>query len=158
MTNSLLLIGSLVIIALATYAGFLLMKLRQQTQAQQAKLAEQQQAALQREQAITTDIHYIATAMLEERCELSEGVMRIGKLFAIANLAEQATADYPALFEHFALIESHPIMEARKALPKKQRMQLDLARMKSESALEARILQEAKQIAETYQVTANENH
>ena len=91
--------------------------------------------------------------MIEDRCEISEGVVRIGRLFEILSLSERVAPDYPSLFKHFELIKNHPIMDARQALPKQERMKLDLIRMKSEAALEQGISDDAKKLAD-YQAKA----
>ncbi|QBF83137.1 DUF2489 domain-containing protein [Shewanella maritima] len=148
MSTFVIVIAVLILVALGGYAAYLLLKLKRQTQAQQQAQAEQQKLAHERRQSVLTDIRYIASAMLEERCELSEGVMRIGKLFDALSMSEQVQDDYPNLFKHYRLIESHPIKEARKALPKQQRMKLDFTRMKSEAELEQAILGEVKKISE----------
>jgi hypothetical protein len=141
-------IALLIIIALAAYATHLLLTLKRRTEANQQAQAERQAKAEERRQQILTDIRYIAAAMLEDRCELSEGVVRIGKLFDALSMSEQVASDFPNLFAHYAIIRDHPIMEARQALPKQQRMKFDFERMKSESELEQVILDEAKHIAE----------
>ncbi|MCG9697993.1 DUF2489 domain-containing protein [Shewanella sp. Isolate11] len=155
MTTPVIILGAIIIVALAAYATHLLLKLKQQTKQQQAKIAAQQAAQLVHENELLGNIHYIAAAMLEERCELSEGVMRIGKLFDILGKTAEVSAHYPALFKHFDVIKTHPIMEQRKALEKQQRMKLDLARMKSEAALEADINQEVQQILKDYAAHVN---
>lgn len=151
MSTTLIVLAVAIVLSLASYAAYLLFKLKQQTQTQQQASIEREQLATQKHQAVLTDIRYIANAMLEERCELSEGVMRIGKLFDALSLSEQVSPDYPNVFQHYACIQHHPIKEARKALPKQQRMKLDLQRMKSEAALEEKILAEVKQIAKFQQ-------
>lgn len=142
----LIVLGLLIIFALSAYATQLLITLRKQTQTRkQAELARHD-AAEQKRNAVLTDIRYIAAAMVEDRCEVSEGVFRIAKLFDTLSLTEQVAADYPELFKHFERIKDHPIMEARKALPKQERMKLDLARMKSEAELETGILADAQKL------------
>ncbi|MGI2178648.1 DUF2489 domain-containing protein [Shewanella frigidimarina] len=148
MSTTTIVIALLIIVALATYAAHLLLTLKRKTQANQQALSKRKAKADERRQQILTDIRYIAAAMLEDRCELSEGVMRIGKLFDALSLSEQVMADFPNLFTHYELIRNHPIMEARKELPKQQRMKFDFERMKSEAELEQVILDEAKHIAE----------
>ncbi|MCT7941977.1 MULTISPECIES: DUF2489 domain-containing protein [Shewanella] len=148
MSTALIIIAIIVIIALSAYATTLLLKLKRQTANNQRILEERQAVANEHRQKVLTDIRYIAAAMLEDRCELSEGVVRIGKLFDALSMTEQVTPLFPQLFAHYQLIESHPIMEARKALPKQQRMKLDFARMRSEADLGDAILEEAKKIAE----------
>lgn len=155
MTSPLIIIGALIIIGLSAYAASLLVKLRRQTQQLKTQQEAQHTATQAREKELLGHIHYIAAAMLEERCELSEGVMRIGKLFELLGQTEHLIASYPSLFTHFELIKEHPIMEQRKALAKQQRMRLDLIRMKSETALEADINREAQQIVKDYSAYAN---
>ncbi len=155
MTTPIIICGAIIILGLVTYASHLLIKLKQQTKQQQAIIEAQQAAQLQREKEQLGNIHYIAVAMVEERCELSEGVMRIGKLFELLGKTAEVSSNYPALFQHFELIKTHPIMEQRKALEKQQRMKLDLARMKSESSLETSINQEVKQLLKDYAVHVN---
>jgi hypothetical protein len=142
----LLILALVILVPLAAYALFLLLKLKRQTQSKlAAELARQAEAQSKRQQIID-DIRYIAAAMLEDRCELSEGVVRIGKLLDILSLSERVSGDYPALFLHYQRIGSHPIMDARKALAKQERMKLDLLRMKSEVELEDAILAEADKL------------
>ncbi|QDF65612.1 DUF2489 domain-containing protein [Shewanella sp. SNU WT4] len=136
-----------IIVPLAAYAAILLWRLRQQQQhATQQALAIASAAKAKREQ-ILGDISYIAQAVIEDRCELSEGVIRIGKLFGILSLSEQVMPQYPHLFRHFQRIASHPIRDDRKALDKQQRMRFDLQRIKSEAELAEGIMQEIQQIA-----------
>ncbi len=141
-------LAAIIIIALASYASFLFYKLYQQKQAIETAKQEKQLAAETKKQQVLTDIRYIAQAMLEERCELSEGVMRIAKLFEMLSLTDQVKSNYPALFAHYQVIAQHPIKEARKRLQKQQRMKLDLERMKSENQYESEILEEAKLISQ----------
>ncbi|MGL5360265.1 MAG: DUF2489 domain-containing protein, partial [Shewanella sp.] len=91
-------------------------------------------------------------AMLEDRCEMSEGVVRIGRLFEMISLSERVAPEFPALFTHFELIKAHPIMEARQALPKQERMRLDFVRLKSEAELAQGINAEVIKLAQ-YQPT-----
>ncbi|ABL98300.1 DUF2489 domain-containing protein [Shewanella amazonensis] len=146
MPTLLIVLGTLIVLVLAAYAASLLWKLKKQTQAREAAIAERKAAADKRREEIFTDIRYIALAMLEDRCEISEGVVRIAKLFEVLSLSERVSGDYPALFRHFERIRHHPIMEQRKALPKPERMKLDFERMKSEAELTEDILEDAKRL------------
>lgn len=147
MPTILIIIALIIVAALSIYAINLLLKLKRVNDTKTAAIKAQQATADKRHQQILTDIRYIAAAMLEDRCELSEGVMRIGKLFDALSLSEQVNSNFPNLFTHYELIREHPIMEARKSLPKQQRMKFDFERMRSEAALEPAILEEAKLIA-----------
>ena len=144
MMTALLVIGFFIIVGLAAYATKLLLQLRKQTQQQQRLKQQKAEQAKVKKESVLEDVRYIAAAMLEERCELSEGVVRIARLFEVVSLTEQVNSRFPTLFQHFEVIREHPIMEQRKALPKRDRMKFDMQRMKSEVALEAAILKEAE--------------
>jgi hypothetical protein len=146
MSTALIVIAFFIIVMLTTYAAYLLIRVRQQNKARVLKQQEQAAAAKAKSEELLDSIRYIAAAMLEERCELSEGVMRITKLFNLVGMSDLVSEKYPATFKHFEVIKEHPIKENRKALSKQQRMRLDFARIKSEGELEAEILKEAKQL------------
>ena len=153
MSTALIVLGFIIIVALSSYATFLLLKLKRQKQRQQVAHAEREIAANAKRAQVLGDIRYIATAMIEDRCEISEGVVRIGRLFEILSLSERVAPEFPSLFQHFELIKGHPIMEARQALPKQERMKLDLIRMKSEAELAEGINDDAKKLSD-YQLKA----
>ncbi|WP_188920062.1 DUF2489 domain-containing protein [Shewanella gelidii] len=146
MNHLLLFAAASIIFCLTSYAAYLLFKLKKQNMAQKQEQQRQSKLQQQKRNAIYADIRYIAQAMIDDRCELSEGVMRIAKLFEQAAMAEHVQTEYPGIFAHFAVIEHHPIMNARKQLDKQARMKLDLKRMKSESKLEQSILEDAKKL------------
>ncbi|MCU7996712.1 DUF2489 domain-containing protein [Shewanella glacialipiscicola] len=148
MSTAIIILGFIIIAALSSYATFLILKLKQQKKRQQTEQAEREVTANAKRAKVLDDIRYIATAMIEDRCEISEGVVRIGRLFEILSLSERVAPEYPSLFQHFELIKEHPIMDARQALPKQQRMKLDLIRMKSEAALEQGISDDAKKLSD----------
>ena len=146
MTIALLIFAFIIVVTLTCYATILILKLRRQTADKLAKQAELNAANKAKFDEHLDSIRYIAAAMLDDRCELSEGVMRIAKLFGLLSMSELVANDYPALFKHFAIIEAHPIMTERKQLEKRARMKLDYARMRSEAELEPEILEEAKRL------------
>ena len=141
-----ILIGSIIITVLGLYAGNLLFKLHKQKQLIALQQEQKKDKANAKKAKVLADIRYIAIAMLDNRCELSEGVVRIASLFGVLSMTEQTMPSYPALYAHFDLIKTHPIMEKRSALTKQDRMKLDFIRMKSESNLESQILEEIKQL------------
>lgn len=144
--TALLILAFIIVVTLASYATILMLKLRKQTAHKLAKQAELNAANKAKFDEHLDSIRYIAEAMLDDRCELSEGVMRIAKLFGLLSISELVANDYPAIFKHFAIIEAHPIMAERKQLEKRARMKLDYARMRSEAELEPEILEEAKRL------------
>ncbi|MGL5407809.1 MAG: DUF2489 domain-containing protein, partial [Shewanella sp.] len=80
MSTAFIILGGIILVGLSGYATYLLLQLKQQRQRQQAELAEREAKANAKRAQVLGDIRYIATAMLEDRCEMSEGVLRIGRL------------------------------------------------------------------------------
>ncbi|MDO6620012.1 DUF2489 domain-containing protein [Shewanella sp. 6_MG-2023] len=146
MSSIVIVVAVIIVLLLASYAGYLLLQVKKQQQASLAASKQRTIEARAKKQQVLDDIKYIATAMLEERCEPSEGVMRIAKLFDTLSMSEAMAVEFPHIFEHYACIKDHPIKDARSALPKQQRMKLDLARMKSEAKLEQSLLEDAKKL------------
>lgn len=95
-------LAMLIIIGLSAYATLLLLRLRKQTQAREQAMAEQKAVMEAKQASLLADIRYIAAAMTEERCELSEGVVRIVKLFDLLSLTERVSGDYPDVFMHLS--------------------------------------------------------
>jgi len=125
-------IGSLVVAGLAVYAVTLLYRLK----AQKVQQLQQQNSAINaRKERITESVQIIAAAMQREECELSEGAIRIVKLLAAIPSAQPQNwlTIYPNLHAFYAEIQDMPIMDARAALAKQERMQLDLNRFRFES-------------------------
>ncbi len=130
-------IGLLIIAALGVYAGRLVFQLQQQN-------ARQKAAREQRLETIFESIHTIAKAMLQQQCNVSEGVIRICRL--LRALPEEATEDYsasyPAIHNLFSEVNGFAILEDRQALSKKQRHTEDKAREAIEEQHESKVLKE----------------
>lgn len=122
-------LGVILITGLAFYAGQLLWQVKQQNMVQQ----EQKDKRLN---YLTDSIRYIAKAMKEEQCEISEGVLRIWVLLDHYNSEQDAPKDYPALYPGFAalydVIKDMPTHEARKKQGKQERFKMDVQRWDAE--------------------------
>ena len=82
LTYSLMILGLLIIALLAGYAWHLTRKVNAVKQRQQE---EEAQAALQlrnRQLELLQDIRFIARSVLDEQCEITEGVLRIQYLLS----------------------------------------------------------------------------
>lgn len=128
----LLVIGSLIVVAMAGYAVYLLIKLQQQKKAFKA-------ARIARVERLKESIEIISKAMQSGDCELSEGVLRLYMLLQPLGLNLNR---YPAMSRLYAVVMDMPTHDAYKALKRQERMRLDLTRMKSESAEQQGIQQE----------------
>ena len=123
-------VAAIIIIALASYATHLLLLLRKQQQQKQQEIAAQNTKHLK-------SIKIIVEAMIQEQCEISEGCWRLSVLMGNLQIPDYSfEQEFPAIFRLYNLIKHMPIMEARKALEKKERMKLDFERMKHEAELQ----------------------
>lgn len=136
------LVGGLIIVGLAVYAGKLLAQLNVQNQ-------QQQQAANQRNLRILESINTIAMAMREEQCNLSEGAIRLTNLLNALQFAQPQNfaADYPGLYDLYDKVKDMPTHDARKQYKRNEIMRMDLQRAGFEQELEAQIKTEVTRLA-----------
>jgi len=142
---SLLIVATLIIAALAFYAGKLFAKLRRQNvDLEQAALA-QQSAIKQHNKKLVDSIRLIAKAISEQQCELSEGAIRICRLLEKIYVAqdENFPIQYPALHELDTFLADYPTHAAYKALKRQERMRFDVKRAQYEDRLRETIEQES---------------
>lgn len=81
--------------------------------------------------------------MLAEQCGFSEGVLRLKPLLDVLG---KKLSQYPAMWALYQVVESMPILEARKELKRNERMRLDLERESKEAELSEQIKQELHQL------------
>ncbi|MBY5993385.1 DUF2489 domain-containing protein [Ferrimonas balearica] len=136
-------LGALIVVALAAYAASLLWQLRQVKQRQAAAVA-------QRRSDLLEQIQLVAKACQQQQCEPSEGALRLVNLLRALPDAdqEQLRQRYPVLHELYDNIAHHPILEARKALKRNERMKLDMERAHWESRLGPKMGDELAALAE----------
>lgn len=146
-TGILLLLGGIFIIGgLAFYASKLLKQLSSQSKAQKqqqhddAERTEQNQKKMQvHDKKVLNSIVIIVRAMKEEQCDFSEGCWRLAVLLGSLKAQTIDETKYPAIFDLYHQIKALDILDSRKELDKRQRMQQDLIRLKAESALSEKI-------------------
>lgn len=146
-------LASVIIFILAAYAAFLMFKLRAQNRTQQLIIEQQRQKQLARDIKTIESIALISKAVSEQQCEISEGCWRLSVLMdSMPEHKEVMNSKFPAIFNLYNEISHMPILEARKALSKKQRLQLDLERMGIEQELEPKVLADIKLLV-TYSIS-----
>lgn len=136
------LVGGLIIVGLAVYAGKLLAQLKVQNQ-------QQQRAVQQRNLRILESINTIAMAMREEQCNLSEGAIRLTNLLNALQFTQPQdfAADYPGLYGLYDKVKDMPTHDARKQYKRNEIMRMDLQRAGFEQELEAQIKIEVTRLA-----------
>lgn len=133
-----LLTAIIIVCALAAYAAYLLIKLKQQQTKQDAFTQE-------RKEKVTESIQTIAAATLQQQCNLSEASIRVVKLLAIFDEDEVKLAtQYKAVYSLYDKVKDMPTHDDRKKLERTELEELDVIREEHEAEHEAAILSEMK--------------
>jgi len=103
-----------------------------------------QQAWLAKQQEIAQDIRFIANAMLQGQCEITEGSLRLIPLMNRFHQDLPFKADFARLLQHQQACSEMPINKAYKALSRKEQFKLDKQRFNLEAKNKDAILKEAK--------------
>jgi len=136
----LMMVGVIVVISLAIYAGVILFKLRQQQ-------IEISQTQLIKATTLSDSIRIIALGVKQEQCDLSEAAIRIVKLLqAMPNHQFDYESAYPALHSLFDKIKHMPTHEQRKQQNKLERRKMDQERLSYETQIKPLILLEIEQL------------
>ncbi|MDH2925227.1 uncharacterized protein DUF2489 [Nicoletella semolina] len=125
----LIVLATLILLAMFGYMVSLFMQLYQQKK--RIKQAQQE-----RHLNVIESIDVITRAMIATQCDFSEGVLRLKPLL---NVVGKSLESYAAMWELYQLVETMPILDARKNLKRNERMKLDLVRQAKEAELDNQI-------------------
>lgn len=133
-----------VILVLSVIAAYYLIKLKQAKKAQEKAIAEGEAAWRKKQEEIASDIRFIANAMVQEQCEITEGCMRLTVLMDRLDDKLRFQPEFSAIREHFEATAHMPTHDAYKALKPKQRFELDKQRFELEEKNKTSVLKDAK--------------
>lgn len=129
--------GLAIIIALATYAWHLVKKVKQaESDAERQQRDEEANAAhnlRQKQLELVNDIRFVARSVLEQQCEITEGVLRIRYLISGLDPDAWQLPELAQLRSHYDATRTMPILDEYKKLDKKQQFKLDKQRWTLES-------------------------
>jgi hypothetical protein len=147
--------GAVIIIALASYAGYLLLQLKKQKELQ---LKHQKLAIEKRNANIFENVHTLCQAGIQGQCDLSEISIRVYCIMDYVQGEDRIDFDktYPAISELYHIVKDMARGEDRQKLAKKERMQQNLARQKAESRLTETIVEELKLLKKNVQPLNNQ--
>ncbi|MDR9825697.1 DUF2489 domain-containing protein [Vibrio sp. FNV 38] len=147
--------GGLIVIGLASYAGYLLVQLKKQTELQQQ---HKKLAIEKRNSNIFENVSTLCAAGIEGQCDLSEITIRVYCIMDYVQGEERVDFDasYPAISELYHVVKDMARGEERQAMGKRERMQQNLARQKAESKLQQAIVTELKQLKQHIQPLNNQ--
>ncbi|MCG6243758.1 DUF2489 domain-containing protein [Vibrio diabolicus] len=147
--------GVVIIIALASYAGCLLLQLKKQKELQ---LKHQKLAIDKRNANIFENVHTLCQAGIQGQCDLSEISIRVYNIMDYVQGEDRVDFDktYPAISELYHIVKDMARGEERQQLAKKERMQQNLTRHKAESRLTDAIIEELKVLQKNVQPLNNQ--
>ncbi|MDW2327044.1 DUF2489 domain-containing protein [Vibrio sp. 1401] len=147
--------GVVIIIALASYAGYLLLQLKKQKELQ---LKHQKLAIDKRNANIFENVHTLCQAGIQGQCDLSEISIRVYNIMDYVQGEDRVDFDktYPAISELYHIVKDMSRGEERQQLAKKERMQQNLTRHKAESRLTDAIIEELKVLQKNVQPLNNQ--
>ncbi|EGR0265314.1 DUF2489 domain-containing protein [Vibrio alginolyticus] len=147
--------GVVIIIALASYAGYLLLQLKKQKELQ---LKHQKLAIDKRNANIFENVHTLCQAGIQGQCDLSEISIRVYNIMDYVQGEDRVDFDktYPAISELYHIVKDMARGEERQQLAKKERMQQNLTRHKAESRLTDAIIEELKMLQKNVQPLNNQ--
>lgn len=148
-------VGGIIILGLASYAGYLLLQLKKQKELQ---LKHKKLAIEKRNANIFENVTTLCMAGVQGQCDLSEISIRVYCIMDYVQGDDRIDFDmkFPATAELYHIVKDMARGEDRQALPKQQRMQQNLARQKAESRLQDAIVDELKQLQETVKPLNNQ--
>ncbi|GAB7228329.1 DUF2489 domain-containing protein [Vibrio rotiferianus] len=147
--------GAVIIIALASYAGYLLLQLKKQKELQ---LKHQKLAIDKRNANIFENVHTLCQAGIQGQCDLSEISIRVYNIMDYVQGEDRVNFDttYPAISELYHVVKDMARGEDRQQLAKKERMQQNLTRHKAEQRLTDAIIEELKVLQKNVQPLNNQ--
>jgi len=147
--------GGVIILGLASYAGYLLLQVKKQKELQ---LQHQKLAIEKRNANIFESVNTLCLAGIQEQCDLSEISIRLYNIMDYVQGEERVDFDqeFPATSELFHIVKDMARGEERQNLPKQERMKQNLARHKAESRLQESIVEELKKLQKKVQPLNNQ--
>ncbi len=147
--------GGIIILGLASYAGYLLLQLKKQKELQ---LRHRQLAIAKRNANIFENVNTLCMAGIQGQCDLSEISIRVYCIMDYVQGDERVDFDqeFPAISELYHVVKDMARGEDRQALVKKERMQQNLTRHKAESRLQDAIVEELKRLQKRVQPLNNQ--
>ncbi|USD65207.1 DUF2489 domain-containing protein [Vibrio sp. SCSIO 43136] len=139
----LLAIGGVIILGLATYAGYLLLQLKKQKALQE----QHQQLAIEKRNAnIFENVDLLCMAAIQGQCDLSEISIRVYCILDYIQGEQRidVDTDFPALSELYHTVKDMARGDDRQQLPKQDRMRQNLERQKAEAKVADAMIEELK--------------
>lgn len=136
-----------VLVALSGTALYYTAKVKEQEKNNKAVQEKQQQAWRAKREELANDVRFIANAVVQEQCEITEGCLRMKVLMDKLDEELQHKPEFQGIQMFYKLTQDMPTHQAYKDLKRKEQFKLDQARYKLEDEHRALIMKEAKTLA-----------
>lgn len=140
-------VGTLIIAALAGYAWHLLSKVKANEASQKLEQAEAELKLRQHQEELVSDIRFIARSVVQQQCDITEGVLRVNYLLTGLDPDAWQLSEITTIRTHYDATKDMPILDAYKALNPKERFALDKRRLELEEAHKMSIEKEFRWLA-----------
>ncbi|TKF23548.1 DUF2489 domain-containing protein [Vibrio genomosp. F6] len=140
-------VGGVIIVALAAYAGYLLLQIKKQKELQQ----QHQALAINKRNAnIYENVNTLCLAGIQGECDLSEISIRVYCIMDYVQGEQRIDFEqhYPAISELYHVVKDMARGDNRQELQKSERMKQNLERHKAETRLNDAVVDELKQLQE----------
>lgn len=146
----LIVLGVLIILALAAIAGRLVFKVYRQQQERERKLKAQelanQQAQREQREWINKSIQILAHALHSDELTLTEASIRISGLLDTLDVSGEVKAEFSAFYQLREKTSHIPYLEAWQNLSNAEQRQFDLERLQHEATFNDFVMDAAKRI------------
>ncbi len=146
MPSVLIYIAVIVILALSIIAAYYLFKLKNVNRLQKLQIEKNQHAWQEYQDELITDLQFIARAMVQAQCDITEGCLRLKVLMDRLDETLQDNKEFQHIQQHYQQTRRMPTHKAYKALNKKQQFKLDQERLKLETLNSEAVLIEVKNL------------
>jgi len=139
--------GGIIILGLGSYAGYLLLQVKKQTELQK----QHQALAIEKRNAtIYENVNTLCLAGIQGQCDLPGISIRVCIIMDNGQGDERVDFDseYPALSELYHIVKDMARGDGRQELTKKERMQQNLTRHKAETRLNDAVIEDLKRLQE----------
>lgn len=147
--TAIIVIFALIFIAVLAYHAWHLVQKVKQAEAEHEQQQKQEAAAAahnlrQKQLELVKDINFVARSVLEQQCEVTEGVLRIHYLLSGLDRDVWQMPELETLRAHYDATKDMPILDAYKRLSRKEQFAIDKQRWSLEEKNKLQVEQELK--------------
>ncbi|WP_341939292.1 DUF2489 domain-containing protein [Marinimicrobium sp. C2-29] len=146
LTNLLIILAVIIVMALAVVAAVLQYKVYLQKQARQAVAQQQQADSDAQRERLNKSIQILAQSVGSDDLSLTEASIRISVLLDSMSVEDSVREEFAAFYQLAEATSHIPILDAWKELPKKKKLEYNRDRSTQEQFYEKAVVEAAQRI------------